>query len=256
MDWVATERFRAEGLGVRGMPQRFEVKYVVSEKQALAIKEYATPYVTPDPHGLRYTVTSLYLDTPGLAMYQSSVAGEKNRHKLRIRNYGDGPVDTVFFEVKRRMNQTVKKHRAAVRRRFVDDVLRGASLGHDMLASPDDEESMANLGEFRDVMEVMAATPRTVVQYMREALVGSVEENIRITFDRGLAGLQSQDYAPEEWDARGCWHDQLASPVILEIKFTDIYPAWVGHLVRRFNLVSDSIAKYVVCVASLQRYGF
>ena len=94
----------AEDAAERVVAQRFEAKYVIGELQAEAITHYIKPFVEPDPHAPEYPVTSLYLDSPDLALYQSSDMGEKNRFKLRVRSYDDAPRSPLFLEVKQRID--------------------------------------------------------------------------------------------------------------------------------------------------------
>ncbi len=52
---------------------RFELKYIVSERCAQAIRDFSRRYVEPDAYarrtsGYTYAVSSLYLDSPDLAL--------------------------------------------------------------------------------------------------------------------------------------------------------------------------------------------
>ena len=179
--------------------------------------------------------------------------GEKNRHKLRIRWYDDHS-ESVFFEVKRRMNDVVLKRRATVYRSAADAILRSDCIDEGMLTRPD-AHGLSNLHYFRDLMETMFATPRAVVRYEREAYISDLEEPVRITFDRRLCCYPSETLGPLPGYDSKRWRHIDDFPVILEIKFTDSFPVWVKQLVRRFHLVRQSVAKYVVCVKALQREG-
>jgi hypothetical protein len=44
--------------------------------------------------------------------------------------------------------------------------------------------------------------------------------------------------------------------VILEIKFTDRYPAWLGDIIRRFNLPLMAMSKYVESLTQASMLGF
>lgn len=68
--------------------QRFEAKYIISEIQAQAIKNFIRPYVISDPFAQKdafYPIYSLYLDSPDMRLYWMSELGMKNRFKLRVR---------------------------------------------------------------------------------------------------------------------------------------------------------------------------
>ena len=88
---------------------------------ALALRDFVSSYLDLDPFGatqpnLSYPVHSLYLDSPGLRLYHTTINGDKNRYKLRIRFYEDRPKTPVYFEVKRRTNNTIAKQRGGVKR--------------------------------------------------------------------------------------------------------------------------------------------
>src|ERR1051325_11441766 len=104
--------------------QRFELKYLVREELALAVRRFVSGYLEIDEFGatrpnLSYPVHSLYLDSDGLTTYWHTINGNKNRYKLRLRYYDDRPNSPVFFEIKRRMNDAILKQRGAVRREAV-----------------------------------------------------------------------------------------------------------------------------------------
>lgn len=233
--------------------QRFEAKYLIRDTDAMAVRAHIQPFMAPDPHGQEYPVTSIYLDSPDLNMYWSSATGEELRQKLRVRTYSNGDGRHCYFEVKRRINQIVKKDRALVHSRFANALLRGAPVRPEMLVDPD--RDMNNLYAFCDIRETLRATPRLVVRYMREAHVSRMEEPLRITFDRQLTCLPSATYDPPAWAASPFWFETPGWPMVLEVKFTDAFPAWVEDMIHRLGMMRDSFAKYVVCVDGLHRAG-
>mgnify|MGYP003302831020 FL=1 len=91
--------------------QRYEHKYIIRENVALAVRDFVSSYLELDSFGATqpnksYPVHSLYLDSPDLRLYQTTINGDKNRYKLRIRFYEDRPKAPVFFEIKRRTDNT------------------------------------------------------------------------------------------------------------------------------------------------------
>ncbi len=98
--------------------QRFEFKYIIREPVALAIRDFVRSYLVIDEYGatlpnLSYPVHSLYLDSPDLKLYHSTINGDKNRFKLRLRFYEDRPKAPVYFEIKRRVNNTIRSSAVA-----------------------------------------------------------------------------------------------------------------------------------------------
>src|SRR5213082_2494745 len=108
--------------------QRFELKYLVDEKTALAVREYVSSFLILDKFGAKqpdfsYPIHSLYLDSDDLTFYWQTINGNKNRYKLRLRYYDENPKTPVFFEIKRRMNNAILKERGGVPRDAVPEVL-------------------------------------------------------------------------------------------------------------------------------------
>ena len=236
--------------------QRFEAKYLISEVAATALQSAIDPYVMPDPHGQHYPVSSLYLDSPDLRLYWSSQYGETNRFKLRLRCYtenddGEAP---VFFEVKRRIDRVVKKHRCPVLNRDAADILDGHTFTSDGLAATNGRGA-GDLLYFRQHMEHLGASPRAMVRYDREAYVSRGGDPVRVTFDRRLRCLPCLSYATDVWAQRAGWRPIAHMPVILEIKFTDVLPPWTQRVIQQFHLLRESVCKYVLCVDAAQETG-
>ena len=98
---------------------RFELKYLITLRQAEQFKSGLRAYLVPDEHGNnsgRYSLTILYYDSPGFRCYWEKEAGVKFCRKLRIRRYEACGViadDThVFFEIKQRVDRVTQKRRA------------------------------------------------------------------------------------------------------------------------------------------------
>ncbi len=250
---MKSETLHSGAASAAAVAQRFEAKYLISEMVAQRVRDHIRPFVVPDKHGQEYPVTSIYLDSPGLALYLSSVRGEERRQKLRIRTYTGGGETTCFFEVKHRFNQIVKKERAVVYNTAVDSLLYGDMPLPEMLPNP--EQDMQALYSFCRMRDAIDASPRVVVRYMREAYLGKAEEPLRITFDRALTCLPSTRFDPAAWMASPHWNDGMGPPIVMELKFTDTYPCWVGDLIQRMELRQESFAKYVVCVDALREEG-
>ena len=76
---------------------RFELKYLIGLQQAEQFKTGLKRYLVPDEYGRsngRYTLSSLYYDSPDLRCYRENETGLKFRRKLRIRRYETGGVFT------------------------------------------------------------------------------------------------------------------------------------------------------------------
>lgn len=232
--------------------QRFEIKYVISEARAVALRQYLRAYLQPDEFAATcanhtYPVHSLYLDSPDLSTFQAVQSGEKNRFKLRIRYYHHADA-TVFLEIKRRTNDVIQKVRARVHREHVRPLLAGRSPQPRHLVRADEREFEA-LREFCDLARRIDATPRSHVGYQREAWMSPINNHLRITFDRAVQCEPDFSHAlPTEFSGAVT---PFGRQVILELKFVDKLPGWCLEMVRALGLVRGGAPKYAQGIVSL-----
>jgi SPX domain protein involved in polyphosphate accumulation len=184
---------------------------------------------------------SLYLDSPHLHLCRQTLEGRKNRFKLRIRSYTDDPDYPRFFEIKRRMNAIIIKSRARVIHPDVAGVVSRLALPS--AAYREDEQV---LRQFQFYMKSINAGPVVRVRYQRRAYEGDTENRVRVTFDRRLE-YDVSNTCDVSLDTSG-WQSHRMSAVILEIKFTQRFPAWLSQMAKCFNLRQISISKYVTSV--------
>lgn len=242
---------------------RFELKYLISERCARGISDFIRPYLMRDPFaraelGWAYPIYSVYLDGPGLELFYATVNGHKNRVKLRARYYDEDSTHPVFFEIKRRVNDIILKERAPVVRSSVKRLLAGASPVRNDLQDGDHAESWAALQEFCRIQRTVNAVGRTIVTYTREAWNAADNDDVRVTFDRRIAGSWYDDAVPltEALRLRRAWiYPPADSEVVLELKFSGRYPRWMERLVAAFDLHRACMAKYVNCVIAMGPQG-
>jgi SPX domain protein involved in polyphosphate accumulation len=186
-----------------------------------------------------YPIVSLYLDSDDLLLCRESLTGHKNRFKLRIRSYTDEPEYPRFFEIKRRINTIIMKSRARVMDSDVETLLAGLPLPPQNYTADVDA-----IDQFQLYASSIRAKPAILVRYMRQAYEGNDQNRVRVTFDRELAYKTTKVAQVRLGGSRWQRNPFTIGGVILEIKFTDRYPAWLGRLVKHFNLRSRSISKY------------
>ena len=235
---------------------RFEQKYIITEDVALQVREFVRSYLELDENGVgkpnySYPVHSLYLDSDELRLYWTTINGDKNRFKLRLRFYNDNPDTPIFFEIKRRMNNCILKQRGGVRRDAVKLLLDGQLPEISHLVSPNPKQMVA-LQNFCQLMFETHATPKVHIAYLREAYVPHDDNSARLTMDRLVS-------AEPELIAR--LSTRMENPVVvwgneivLELKFTNRFPEWFGELVRVFGLRQCGAAKYVDGAALLGEF--
>jgi hypothetical protein len=228
---------------------RYELKYWVSEGTAQAIRDFGRAYLAPDDHYIEgtvgYPVHSLYLDTAELTLYSQTIQGLKNRFKLRIRFYDDEPDSPAFLEVKKRTTNVISKERCGISKEGASQLLQG-NWPHESTLLDDRVKTQLALQSFCQLRDRVAAVGAHYVSYSREAYVSPFSDHVRVTFDRELYGGYYSNGDPLMIPKK---QNKISMPgVILELKFTDRFPGWMGDLVRVFNLERTSVPKYVDCI--------
>ncbi len=227
---------------------RYELKYYITESTAAGIVQYINSYMHLDKYcKLRlngyYPIASLYMDSPDLHLCRESLTGLKNRFKLRIRSYTDDPGYPRFLEIKRRINSIIVKSRMRIMDHNIETLFTGRSIP----AQSDITEELA-INQFRLYSDSIQAGPVVLIRYMRQAYEDDFHNKLRITFDRQLAycvtNLPEVRLGGQGWQRHSC----TQGSVIMEIKFNGHYPLWLNRMVRHFDLMQNSISKYVLSI--------
>ncbi len=240
--------------------QRWELKYVIPEDVALALREFVSSYLEIDEYGankpnLSYSIHNLYLDSDDLQIYWGTINGNKNRFKLRLRFYADNPNPQapVFFEIKRRMNEAILKQRCGIHRPAVEAVLGGQLPEVKELVSQDARQLVA-IQRFIELSTDLNAYPVAHVSYDREAWISPHDNSVRVTFDRNV--LISPEFTARFTSEMDDPTSVFGSLVILELKFTGRFPDWFAEMVRIFGLRQGSASKYADGIAVKGEHHF
>ena len=229
------------------LKRRYELKYRISESKARAIAKYVEDFIPADKYSksqvdYEYPISSLYLDSHTLDLFNETIDKKVNRFKLRIRCYDDNIKSPCFFEIKRRFNSVIVKDRARVTRNDVPNIIQnGCYIPCEM-----DRDCEETLRQFQFYARMINSRPVVLVRYIRQAFEGSSSSRVRITFDRNLSYKMVN--SPELEVGGVGWQSVPMDFVVLEIKFSDNYPAWLSDLVKIFDLKQTSMSKYVSTV--------
>jgi len=223
---------------------RYELKYVIHISRIPAMVDDLLHFMEPDAYGDAdgfYRVTSLYYDSPDLAMYRSKVEGLKFRRKLRVRIYpGDDirGVTRAFAEIKQRYNRTVQKRRVRLPLADAEALCAGDLDPHDFK----DPLDAAAASEMLYMVRAMQLRPRCIVSYRRRALVGGrYDPGMRLTFDAMLSGRVHALTVNE--DA----HNHLFMPpgwLVMEVKVNERIPTWTTSVLARHQCRLQRVSKY------------
>ena len=66
--------------------ERYEMKYIITEKQKKAMLEAMLPYMKQDGYG-HTTIRNVYFDTDNYRLVRRSIEKPVYKEKLRIRSY-------------------------------------------------------------------------------------------------------------------------------------------------------------------------
>ena len=231
------------------LSRRYEFKYLISPAKATSIDNYVAEYLPLDryskiyPDGY-YEICSLYLDSPDMRLCRESMTGVLNRYKLRIRCYSDNPSTPRFFEIKRRANTVIIKSRARVSAEDVPKILAGRFV--QPLSTK--REETEKLKQFMLYMQSIQAAPVVLIRYKRKAYEGIAENRVRVTFDKELCFKMetspSVHFNGSSWQMNNIGLEWI----ILEIKYTGRFPAWLNRMIEYFNIQQHSVSKYATSI--------
>ena len=231
---------------------RYERKYLVPYILLDVLRKRFTPFVRPDEYALKtghnlpqYTVRSIYLDTRNLECHTEKVEGVELRKKFRIRSYNNfDPEADAVFEIKRKIENRIKKHRAFTTFRNVIPLMQTADV-EKYIEKEENDRGLKDAKRFFYHIKKRYMQPTVLVIYEREAYHGLLDEGVRITFDKNIRSRKYPRYN-ELFDNHGLKH-LFPSHFILEIKyFTDHMPIWAKSIIQEFRLRNDALSKYAI----------
>jgi len=213
--------------------ERYEIKYLLEEKQYQALRKQLNGLVQVDQYG-KTTITNIYFDTPDRRLIRTSLEKPVYKEKLRLRSYGiPGPDTTVFVELK-------KKYKGVVYKRRVDMPLAEAHrylYDHCRRRFPSQIEKEINwVQDFYKNLE-----PSMYIAYDRIATFGVEDPGLRLTFDTNILWREDHLELTEQ-----PWGRPLLKPgqYLLEVKIGDGMPLWLSHIFDELKIYPTSFSKY------------
>jgi hypothetical protein len=216
------------------MSLRYELKLVTSSSRLPQLRGLLQQHgETFRVHHASRQVNSIYFDTPNLGCYRANLLGDTNRHKLRLRWYGESAnseVSTAQLELKRKRNMLGDKK---------------------LFLLPDPIDLSQTWRQLRQ--SLLAQTPApwhiqvneasqavTVTQYWREYWV-SADGQIRVTLD----------YKQRAYDQQGYFRPNLRhalvipDTLVIEIKADPIHSDRLEEIAGILPLQRTRHSKYV-----------
>ena len=211
--------------------KRVEKKYMLTARQAEAMRQGMAPYVKPDAYS-HYTICNIYYDTEDYQLIRTSLEKPVYKEKLRVRSYGVPRWDSpVFIELKKKFDGVVYKRRITVKEIEGDAFLKGKSAHRtDQIGK-----------EIEWFMKRYRPKPQVFIGYDREAYAGTENPDLRITFDTNIRG--------RDWDVSLGSGDygELVIPrekILMELKIPGSAPLWLSRLLSENGIFPQSFSKY------------
>ena len=219
---------------------RHEYKFLISREGGWLLKQQLPRLMQRDPHAGpngSYTIRSLYFDDPAFTAFHDKMSGVDHRTKYRIRCYDYQ--DNLFRLERKEKNGDLTRKAGEI---LTPEQVRAFENDPHALP-PAAPGSLAE--ELRLLCIGSGVRPVVLVDYDRSSFVCSAG-NTRITLDENLRTLPY------------C-HDIGASPgamisvtepdqVILEIKFDEFLPGYLGAYFRDFPKIPMAFSKFAMCL--------
>jgi hypothetical protein len=239
-------------VGFEARFERLELKYLIDEFTADRVRRDIEPFCRSDAHNREpgdggtakrgYGISSLYLDSPGLALFWAKERGDPERLKLRVRTYLGSSI--AVLELKRKISDVISKTRARVARSEVAPIAEGR------LPGPSNPGVDRFLNDFALTSMKIGARPTLHVSYDREAYSSEVDTYARVTFDRNIRAKRTDNWALDTRSDGWLSFDEYRRPdqrdrsVVLELKCQSFVPWWITNLIRTHALKQQSFSKY------------
>ena len=158
--------------------KRYEIKYLLTQKQKEIILQAMEPYMKLDDYG-RTTIRNIYFDTDTFRLIRRSLEKPTYKEKLRIRSYQrTASEDPVFVELKKKYKSVVYKRRLTLpEAQVISSFEQGLPLPvHSQIAN--------EIEYFRSYYDDLH--PTVFLSYEREAFYSLDGGDFRVTFDENI----------------------------------------------------------------------
>lgn len=229
--------------------KRKEQKYLITKHQYHELVKRILPRMRADKYGKagKYTVASLYFESPDRKIYFETKNKLKYRQKLRLRVYDTADInDTAFFEVKQKHNKVVNKRRMLIPLREAKRYLTQVDTHPLESYETSNEQVLREIDYFRQLYQLK---PEMIVSYDRHALHGIDDPELRMTFD---FNLRCRDY--DLFLEHGAYGKQFIDDnlVVLEVKVNDSVPLWLARILQDLECEQRSASKFCTSLELLK----
>lgn len=222
--------------------ERYEIKYLVTNRQRRTIMSIMQQYMKPDEYG-KSTICNIYYDTPDYYLIRHSLEKPVYKEKLRVRSYGRASSrDNVFVELKKKYNEVVYKRRISLPER---DAM--FYLGSDASGGLDGQIG-SEIDYFRFFYRDLA--PKVYISYDREAFYDKEDDSFRVTFDENIM-WRDRDLSL----TKPAFGRRILPPdtSLMEVKTSGGIPLWMTAVLSENGIFKTSFSKYGRAYEAIQR---
>lgn len=214
---------------------RHELKFGIPAGEAIVISRRLGALLPRDGHAGpdgRYTVRSLYFDTPFDDALREKHEGVSTRAKWRLRTYGNDVGANgcpIHLEKKTKRNGLGQKHKEPLNLAQAYLLAEGGVIEPALLeALSDINDTLGSVGiEFCQLTKSRLLAPKAVVIYEREAFRYRAG-NVRVTIDTAVRVCAR----PAAFFAENPLMTPAApGEAVVEVKYDDYLPDWIADAV-------------------------
>lgn len=230
--------------------RRKEQKYLITLEQYLELVQRMSPYMRADKYGIdgKYTVTSLYFESPDHKIYYETKNKLRFRQKLRLRVYDEADIhSTAFFEVKQKHKKVVNKRRLRI------SLAEAYRYLNDSSSVPLEDFETSNIQVLKEIdhfRHLFNLKPEMIVSYDRHAFHGKYDDELRVTFDLNLR-CRNHDLVVENGPQGESFIDDHL--VVLEVKVNDSVPLWLTRILQDLNCEQRGASKFCTSLELLKK---
>ena len=217
---------------------RHEYKYVSPEGLLSSLQRRLSAFMPLDSHtsGGQYAIRSVYFDDLYNTCFFENEDGADPREKFRIRIY-DASKERITLELKQKERGKCLKTSCLISLETCREILRGKVP---RLAT--DQPYL--LKKLISQMQFRTLRPVVIVAYERVPFVWS-EGNVRVTFDRNIrSSSKISSFFDEDLPCRPVLP---AGVNMMEVKFDELLPDFIDHVLETRVLRQTAFSKYYLC---------
>jgi hypothetical protein len=233
---------------------RLEYKYYIPLQYLDNLRRDIMPFLvydvfTKNRPKKEYTIHSLYLDSHQLKTYYEKLDGARVRNKFRIRGYNQlEDNSSVFLEIKRKEIDFMNKDRALLRYSNLETFLKTSDMSLIITSDSDVLKRKTSARNFLYYYNLHILQPAVFINYEREAFECKFGSGLRVTLDKNIRSKKADGYKHLFSDSG--FKPALTNQFVLEVKFHKILPNWLPAIMKRYNIIRESVPKYAMSIES------